>query len=180
MCALFRSAWAMFSSYMLSQRPWIPCKLHRILPLLLLLEITEILAACLPNATEASERKNLRTGTESYPVGLWPGGGWTAAQLTAKATQIIIEDTVVWMGRGPAKVVWMVTIGRGAVRAHAQKLTNLHGKSILAGETWVQCGAERSRSCFGTGGRWKCKKEQQWQEAICLGSWSIGVARQCS
>lgn len=75
------------------QRSWIPCKLHRILPLLFLLEITEILAACLPNATEASGRKNLRTGTESYPVGLWPGGGWTAAQLTSKATQIIIEDT---------------------------------------------------------------------------------------
>eukprot|EP00435_Cladocopium_sp_Y103_P012397 s2350_g3.t1 len=51
--------------------------------------------ACLPNATDELDRKelvNLVAG-ESYSIGLWRNGDYPAARLAARVVQIIIQET---------------------------------------------------------------------------------------
>jgi len=49
---------------------------------------------CLPNATRASDRRelvNLLAG-ESYPIGLWRNADYAAAKLMARVVQIVIQE----------------------------------------------------------------------------------------
>lgn len=51
-------------------------------------------AGCLPNATKAIDRKDLKnliTG-QSYAIGLWRNGDYPAARLIARVVQIVVQE----------------------------------------------------------------------------------------